>query len=870
MDVNGTRLHVLLGEADWLGDGLAGSVPAPDTAWDAGLGALTLRRLPLRFTPGRGDRAPELADRRGAAADRFGTVYWIDRARTGLLAQNAGDDHVGPFWSSEMPERPPARHGSFATLPHEIEPCPLTLAGAAVTSEHYLVVGTDEPPGLLSFDLHAGGPPRRLRWPEGVPFVPWDAAALPDGGVVVLDRELRQLWQLDRHLQVVPLGPVPPAAAPSPTFGPVEPPPAPPPDRPAPRPIHRAVTPDAAVLEGDPIAVDVLPDGTLLIVDRRPAGQPSLVRRYRDGELVDGPLRLADDDLVPPLPIVAHDAALVGGQLLVADAAGDQAWAFAVGLDGDELSLELTTDYLPMRLFDGRGLIGGRGGALYDSGERWVALVEQARRSFAETAALVTRPLDGGLPECLWHRVLLDACIPPECGVAVDVRAAEERDDLELADWHEQPSPMRRPHGPELPFVAAPAGGHWATWELLVQQVRGRWGQVRLRLAGDGRSSPALRALRVHYPRFSYLERYLPAVYREDEASASFLDRFLANPEGVLTEIEGWVADAQALIEPGSAPAGALDWLASWFGMSLDPAWDETRQRLFLRHAIDFLRLRGTPLGLQLAIRLALDPCVDDALFEDPADRRTQAIRIVERFRLRRTPGPVAGDPSEIRPVATAKSWRPELGGDDLHRRWHDETGQAAFPLARPATGAEAWEAFAGATLGFVPQQAAAPDGWPEFLSRRYGTTPAYATAWRLAATPLTFSGAAYPRSVPDDGPPLRDWFAFEAVVLAMRAAAHRFTVVLPVPVAGDEPPGALEERNRAIAERVAGLLKPAHTTFDIRFYWSAFRLGEARLGNDTVIDLGSRSGRLLAGAVLGRGHVGESVLGGEAPMRAS
>ena len=63
-------------------------------------------------------------------------------------------------------------------------------------------------------------------------------------------------------------------------------------------------------------------------------------------------------------------------------------------------------------------------------------------------------------------------------------------------------------------------------------------------------------------------------------------------------------------------------------------------------------------------------------------------------------------------------------------------------------------------------------------------------------------------------------------------------------------------------------LQKPAHTVFDVRFFWSAFRVGEARLGRDTVVDLGSRSPALLLPFVLGRGHLGEDVLGGDAAPR--
>ena len=69
------------------------------------------------------------------------------------------------------------------------------------------------------------------------------------------------------------------------------------------------------------------------------------------------------------------------------------------------------------------------------------------------------------------------------------------------------------------------------TWELLFQQAKGRFLQIKLQISGNGRSTPRLHAMRLYYPRFSYPDNYLPALYRDDDQSASFLERFLANIE---------------------------------------------------------------------------------------------------------------------------------------------------------------------------------------------------------------------------------------------------------------------------------------------------------------------------------------------------
>jgi hypothetical protein len=76
---------------------------------------------------------------------------------------------------------------------------------------------------------------------------------------------------------------------------------------------------------------------------------------------------------------------------------------------------------------------------------------------------------------------------------------------------------------------------------------------------------------------------------------------------------------------------------------------------------------------------------------------------------------------------------------------------------------------------------------------------------------------------------------------------------------------GRSAEERQAIAARVVELQKPAHTTFDVKFFWAAFRVGEVRVGEDTLLDLGSRDPRLRQPLVLGREHAGETYLGGKA-----
>src|SRR5262249_61624558 len=149
--------------------------------------------------------------------------------------------------------------------------------------------------------------------------------------------------------------------------------------------------------------------------------------------------------------------------------------------------------------------------------------------------------------------------------------------------WKKKPPLYRRGDGSEIPYYRAPDddGAHTGTWELVLQDVVGRYLQVRLTIDGTGRTSARLSATRIHYPRFSYLKEYLPAVYREDRVSASFLERYLANVEGTFTTLEGKIEHVETLFDPQTAPEAALDWLAAGLGATPDFQWsDSTRPPL--------------------------------------------------------------------------------------------------------------------------------------------------------------------------------------------------------------------------------------------------------------------------------------------------
>jgi phage tail-like protein len=920
MDVNGTKFHLLLGLSDWSSCtdthgvklGLAGDLASPpgqpgsppvepgsppfagDLAWDGRRHELTL--VPIPYDPPSDTRAAPLqpSDRRGAASDSFGNWYWIGPDGRSILVRSSGSGTASTFWPAGQDcGAGDSRLGEFADLEPASPPPPPPLAGVAVTEDHFLVVGRIEPAGLLVFDLTSGGPPDGLPWPTDVPFSPFDMAPRRGGGVFILDRAnaangmeaYASVWELDRRFHVIS------SSAPSPPpdagggFGPLAGPRS---GAGQPRPGLRRE--DATAVGNDTISVETGPGGesppgadpvpqSFLTLAQGDAGG-SLISLYSGGSALGAAVRISG--------VSGHDLALAGATLFVADTAGDRSYAFSVAVDGGQLALRRLAGFYPMRGFEGKALVSAAGKPYYDFGEGWIPLVDQPRPQYAESATLFTPVFDGAEPGCVWHRLMLDAMLPHDTRLAVSSKAADELDALDSVDWMPEPAPLPRASGPEVPFVDP---GLYDTYELLFQRAQGRYLKILLELSGNGRATPRVRALRAWYPRFSYLERYLPRAYRQDPDSAAFLDRYLANLEGFYTAIEDRIAAAQVLMRADTAPAADLDWLASWFDLALDPMWDESRRRLLLANASAFFQARGTIRGVSLALRFVLERCIGASAFAIPQPPALSAPRIVEAYRTRSTPGVVFGDPTDQaapRTVVPTPRWTPDQGRDVLTAGWlafltqqgltgiwqallagQGQTGQGTYPIADPGGALSApWSSFSSAALGFVP---AAPDPslWRAFLSRRYPGVAALAAAYGLsgAATPATFDDVLAPVTLPADGPALRDWFQIESVVIPMGAKASRFTVLLPWPMTVTDSQGVTLDQTqlRDLASRVVELQKPAHTVFAIKFFWAAFRIGDARIGDDTLLASGSRVPELVSEAVLGRNYIGETWLAGAA-----
>src|ERR1700752_2167983 len=214
---------------------------------------------------------------------------------------------------------------------------------------------------------------------------------------------------------------------------------------------------------------------------------------------------------------------------------------------------------------------------------------------------LLTEAIDSGIPRCRWHRVRLEADLPSGTSVEIAVATRETDDGPPQGDknlereWSDFDPGVPHPSD----WQVAPAGA----LDFLIDQPAGRFLYVRLRLKGDCRVTPAVRRVRLDFPRVTSLE-LLPSVYRESPEAEDFTERFHAIFDAAIADLDRAIVRAHALLDSGGVPDDVLPWLSSFLDLALDPAWTADLRRKILKALPDLYRKRGTLAGLAETCKL--------------------------------------------------------------------------------------------------------------------------------------------------------------------------------------------------------------------------------------------------------------------------
>jgi phage tail-like protein len=260
--------------------------------------------------------------------------------------------------------------------------------------------------------------------------------------------------------------------------------------------------------------------------------------------------------------------------------------------------------------------------------------------SYARNGEAIIGPLDSKSLDTVWHRLYLECDLPEHCAIRVFIHAGNRSATLANPaglEWHEHrfggevssdaPSAAWLDAPSELPGHQGMLGiprvkGRAGLFSVLIQRagravrrLAGRYLWIRIEIEGDTRRTPRVAAMRVYAGRFSYRDRYLPALYHEnlhgieaDKIAAAsppdFLERFLGLVEEPLTQLEDKIAFADVCTNPASARGEDLPWLSQWVGLDFLEGATTHAARQKLLAAPYTARMHGTLGGLLAALEL--------------------------------------------------------------------------------------------------------------------------------------------------------------------------------------------------------------------------------------------------------------------------
>lgn len=400
MDANRQRFWMLADQNDW-----PGVEANQQVEYDAECRRLRLRDTP-RARPLRGlvdePAADQLQQTPATARDAFGTyAYWDDK-QSAVLAQGALGSEANPvtLFTPEANE---------------------TVADLALGFDDVLYIATQNPGGIRLLD-------RRDRWKEIFKIklaglVPVRLAADPAGGVWALGRNPRRV----ARLRGLPLRDGQPGDFSAPTFRPV-------PENPEPPNLELDVSQPKWEPNEKAVAIACSPEGPVAVLTHRldaAANPPDQAWLY---------LRDPDGTWQPARQLAGvgrcHSLTWLSGSRIAVLPAPRRAGNRPVkqrhvpAFDPDNQTAQLQpvgAVYPLIAAEDGPFLQGVTLPPHYPTGPAQSRpVVALSAQHFSAEGEIAGRVLDGGRNGVTWHRLYLEAVIPPQCGIVVGMHATND------------------------------------------------------------------------------------------------------------------------------------------------------------------------------------------------------------------------------------------------------------------------------------------------------------------------------------------------------------------------------------------------------------------------------------------------------------
>lgn len=251
-----------------------------------------------------------------------------------------------------------------------------------------------------------------------------------------------------------------------------------------------------------------------------------------------------------------------------------------------------------------RGLFADSQGDLYISSNNGISRLSSYQTYSTEAGIYYSKTLDSGIEKCQWHRLALEAEIPPKSLLEIYYSLSDDPQKKQDIDTKLRENIPANAKAEFIDTVLKWNGPEKNPEDMLFKEKNGRYLWLKLKLLTfDEKVKPTITRMKVIYPRISYL-RYLPEIYQENAISKEFLERFLSIFETANCELETSIDHIDTYFDPDTVPRKFLTWFASWLNVSLEEGWTEDKKRQFISEAYSLYKLKGTTVGMKKLIHI--------------------------------------------------------------------------------------------------------------------------------------------------------------------------------------------------------------------------------------------------------------------------
>lgn len=206
----------------------------------------------------------------------------------------------------------------------------------------------------------------------------------------------------------------------------------------------------------------------------------------------------------------------------------------------------------------------------------------------APTGYYALQVLDSGEEDFTWHRLVLEADLPPDTALTVYARAAEEP---QWSSWEQRKNGELSMQ--QLKEQFGPPVGRGTECYL---PCRGRYVWILLELTATGTARPTVRSM-TFWMGGDHMIDYLPSIYQEED----FTRRFLSIFDSMFSDLERAIESVPSMLDAGQVQGPMLSRLAQWLCIDGADTEEELRQRI--GSALEEHQHRYTVAGVHGAIR---------------------------------------------------------------------------------------------------------------------------------------------------------------------------------------------------------------------------------------------------------------------------